>query len=207
MELTFLFKGIIIGLAIAAPVGPIGVLCIRRTLASGWLSGFFSGLGAATADFTYGLIAAFGLAVASDFLLKNIVLIKIVGGGFLLYLGVNTYRSTTENNETQSLGKLGYLKDYSSTVFLTLTNPATILSFLAIFAVAGVAKADDYFSAGLLALGVLLGSSLWWFLLSMFTNIFKRKMNFERMMIVNKISGIIIGGFGFVSFLSLIGKF
>ena len=165
MDVGLFLQGIIIGFAIAAPVGPIGVLCIRRTLAEGRASGFVSGLGAATADAVYGAIAAFGLTLITDFLLGGASWLRLVGGAFLLYLGVKTFLARPAERAAEARGG-GLLGAYASTFFLTLTNPTTILSFAAIFAGLGVAGADNALSAALLVLGVFLGSAAWWLILS-----------------------------------------
>src|SRR4051794_7985246 len=122
MEFNYLFSGLLIGFSIAAPVGPIGVLCIRRTLSDGRLAGFVSGLGAATADATYGCVAAFGLTVISDFLVGQQFWFKLIGGLFLCYLGVQLFRSRPSDRPAQARG-VGLLGAYASTVALTLTNP------------------------------------------------------------------------------------
>ncbi|HEX2620980.1 MAG TPA: LysE family translocator [Phototrophicaceae bacterium] len=192
--LILLVKGLILGFSIAAPVGPIGVLCIRRTLANGRLAGFASGMGAATADATYGFIAAFGLTFLSDLLISQQTLLRIVGGLFLLYLGIKTLLSIPAEDaakvETTRSGLPGM---YLSTFGLTLTNPMTILSFLAIFAGAGIAStAGDYGSAALLVLGVFMGSAAWWLLLSGGVSLLRQRFNTRVMLWVNRLSGVII---------------
>jgi threonine/homoserine/homoserine lactone efflux protein len=129
---TFL-RWLLIGFSIAAPVGPIGVLCIRRTLADGRLAGFLSGMGAASADMFYGAVAAFGLTAIRDVLLGQSNWLRLVGGIFLLYLGVKTFLSKPAEQAAESL-RNGLFGAYLSTFFLTITNPVTILSFVAIFA-------------------------------------------------------------------------
>ena len=131
--MSLLFRGFIIGISIAAPVGPIGVLCIRRTLADGRLAGFLSGLGAATADMIYGAIVAFGITVIMDLLIGQAQWLKFIGGIFLLYLGMRTFLSKPAEQAAQTNSN-GLLGAYLSTLFLTITNPMTILSFIAIFA-------------------------------------------------------------------------
>lgn len=161
-----LIKGFIIGLAIAAPVGPIGVLCIRRTLAEGRTSGFVSGLGAAPADAVYGSVAALGLTFVANLLIEGEVWLRLVGGAFLVFLGVRTFLAPPAERAA-SIGKSGLPGAYASTFFLTLTNPTPILSFAAIFAGLGAGDASgDVLSAMLLVLSVFLGSAMWWFVLS-----------------------------------------
>ncbi len=205
MALSFFFKGLIIGFSIAAPVGPIGVLCIRRTLAEGRTFGLVSGLGAATADAIYGCIAGFGLTFISRILLGQLVWFRLVGGLFLCYLGLRTFLARPSERAVSTKGN-GLIAAYASTFFLTLTNPMTILSFAAIFAGLGVAsEGGNYFSAGLLVFGVFLGSILWWLSLSSGVSILRTKFNAHGLRWVNRISGIIITGFGLLALLSLKG--
>lgn len=193
------FKGLIIGLSVAAPVGPIGLLCIQRTLNKGRKSGFFSGLGAATADTIYGLIAAFGLTFISNFLISNQTLIRLVGGLFLIYLGIKTFLSDPARDAAKSNEGNRILDDYLSTLFLTITNPMTIMSFLAIFAGLGLGNTKSNFSAVIMVLGVFSGSALWWFLLSNCVNLFKNKIGTKALKYINMISGSIIIAFGVIA--------
>ena len=201
---SYLLKGLLIGFSIAAPVGPIGVLCIRRTLAEGRISGLFSGLGAATADAVYGSIAGFGLTLVSSFLLDQQSWIRLIGGSFLLYLGIKTFGNQPAENVAETQNR-GMLSAYISTFFLTLTNPITILSFAAIFAGLGLgAAAGDYVSAGILILGVFLGSATWWIILSWGVSLFRQQFNQHAMRWVNRLSGLIILAFGITALWSLV---
>ena len=193
-----------IGFSIAAPVGPIGVLCIRRTLAEGRITGLVSGLGAATADAIYGSIAGFGLAFISNFLVSQQVWLRLVGGAFLLYLGIRTLLAKPSEQAAATHGS-GLPGAYASTFLLTLTNPITILSFVAIFAGLGLAgTASHYASAGVLVLGVFIGSAVWWFLLSGGVGLFRDKFNPRALLWVNRISGLIILGFGIFALASVV---
>jgi threonine/homoserine/homoserine lactone efflux protein len=204
MDTSFLFKGLLIGFSIAAPVGPIGVLCIRRTLAQGRLTGLLSGLGAATADALYGCVAGFGLTFVSTFLLDQQLWFKLVGSLFLLYLGLKTFLARPVGEAAPAQSK-DFLGAYLSTFVLTLTNPATILSFMAVFAGLGLASAgSDYSAAAILVLGVFIGSALWWFLLSGGVGLFRAVFDARRLRWVNYLSGIIITGFGVGVLVSLV---
>jgi threonine/homoserine/homoserine lactone efflux protein len=199
MNITYLYKGLIIGFSIAAPVGPIGILCIKRTLISGRLVGFISGLGAATADALYGCIAAYGLTFISNFLIQQQIWLRLFGGIFLCYLGIKTIASRPSLSVVQS-SQLNLLGAYTSTLFLTLTNPLTILSFTAIFAGLGIVKANgNYLSASLTVLGVFLGSTCWWLLLTSLTHIFRARFSPTGLLWVNRISGMIIFAFGVIA--------
>lgn len=211
MDMTLLFRGLILGFSIAAPVGPIGLLCIRRTLVTGRLSGLASGLGAATADAIYGCIAGFGLTFISNFLVTQQLWLRLIGGVFLCYLGLRTLRPAVQPRQvtavTMPAQGQGLMGAYASTLFLTLTNPMTILSFAAIFAGLGLANTGgDYLSAGVLVLGVFSGSALWWLLLSGGVSIFRERINAHGLQWVNWISGVIIIGFGVFALGSVLVK-
>jgi len=191
----FLVKGIVIGFSIAAPVGPIGVLCIRRSLAEGRLVGLATGLGAATADAIYGCIAGFGLTAISTFLMNQRVWLGLFGGLFLCYLGARTLMSKP-SDEAADPGKSNSSSAYLTTLFLTLTNPMTILSFVAVFAGFGLGSSPDYFSAVTLVAGVFIGSAGWWLLLSSSVALLRHKLSLAWMSAVNRLSGTIILAFG-----------
>ena len=203
MDISFFLKGLIMGFSIAAPVGPIGILCIRRTLAEGRVSGFVTGLGAATADAIYGCIAGFGLTFISSFLIHQQGWFRMVGGLFLCYLGLKTLLAKPAEQSASAKGD-GLLGHYVSTFFLTLTNPMTILAFAAIFAGLGVGSGGgNYASAGVLVSGVFLGSTLWWVILSSGVGLFRKRFSLQALRWVNRISGIIVLGFGLISILGL----
>lgn len=202
MGVTFLLKGLAIGLSIAAPVGPIGVLCIRRTLAEGRILGLVTGLGAATADGIYGCIAGFGLTFISNFLVSQQAWLRLIGGGFLCYLGLKILLSRASEQAARVKGR-GLLGAYGSTFLLTLTNPMTVISFAAIFAGLGLtAVSGNYIGAAALVSGVFLGSALWWLILSSGVGMFQRKLNHRSLQWVNRISGAVITGFALSALLS-----
>ena len=189
-----LLKGLILGFSIAAPVGPIGVLCIRRSLIHGRLAGFLSGLGAATADGLYGMLAAFGLAAALNKLDQDsgwLLGLRIISGLFLGYLAIKTMlsRPATEaaNAKADNLWAM-----YASTLFLTLTNPLTILSFATVFAGLGITAYG--WDSVWLVVGVTTGSALWWLLLSGSVSLLRERVQAYSVWI-NRISGLIILGF------------
>ena len=203
MDTDFFTRGLVIGFSIAAPVGPIGLLCIRRTLADGRLVGLVSGLGAATADAIYGLVAGFGLTAVSSFLIGQGFWLRLVGGAFLCWLGARIFLSEPATKAASVDGR-GLFGAYASTLALTLTNPTTILSFVAIFAGLGVASAGDYASATVLVVGVFVGSALWWLLLSGGVSLFSGAITPARLRWVNRISGAVIAGLGLLSIGSLL---
>jgi len=193
-----------VGFSIAAPVGPIGVLCIRRTLGKGQRVGFFSGLGAATADAIYGSIAGFGLTFVSGFLVDQQIWIRLAGGMFLCYLGARSF--FTEPAERAGASQSSRLAGaYGSTFLLTLTNPMTIISFAAIFAGLGLGEADhDYLAATFLVFGVFVGSALWWFALSGAASLLRERFDVRALRWVNRISGIVVAVFGLTALASLL---
>jgi threonine/homoserine/homoserine lactone efflux protein len=197
--LDFWGRGVVLGLAIAAPVGPIGLLCIQRTLNGGQWLGLISGLGAATADAIYGCVAGFGLTLIAAFLVNQRFWLSGLGGLFLLYLGVRTFLAQPAD-KAAALHQTGLLSAYGSTLFLTLTNPMTILSFVAIFAGLGlVSNGGDYWAAALLVLGVFCGSAAWWLLLSGGVSLLRGKINQGALQWINRIAGVVIVGSGLLT--------
>ncbi len=186
-----------IGIAIAAPVGVIGILCIQRTLTQGRWIGFISGMGAATADALYGCIAGVGLNAIADLLVAHSRWLLLIGGGFLCYLGVSTFLQAPPHNKLSGISRQGALTSFLSALFLTLTNPLTIFSFLGIFSGLGLGQTER--SAGafvVLVLGVFVGSALWWLTLSSGVHYLSRRLHISRLGWLNRISGVAIGGFG-----------
>lgn len=213
MEINLFLRGLLIGFSIAAPVGPIAVLCIRRTLEYGRLSGFISGLGAATADAIYGSIAALGFTFLSRLLIDQQTWLRLIGGLFLCYLGGKTFFAKPVSNLThpfplpaseRGMRKFALGVDYASTFFLTLTNPLTILSFAAIFA--GIAiPGSSSFQALLLVLGVFCGSTLWWLILSHLADILRLHfLRPQETRWVNRLSGLVIAGFSLAVLISVV---
>jgi threonine/homoserine/homoserine lactone efflux protein len=201
--LSLFLRGFLIGISIAAPVGPIGVLCIRRTLAEGKLKGFLSGMGAASADMVYGAIAAFGLTVVTNLLVENVFWLHIIGGCFLLYLGVKTFLEKPSDHAAQA-NQSGYFGAYISTFFLTITNPMTIFSFAAIFA--GTMFLGNTSSPIILVAGVFTGSATWWLALSFGVGLMRDRLNQNLMMWINRGSGLIIIMFGIIALASIFLK-
>ena len=195
------FKGIVIGFSIAAPVGPIGLLCIQRTLTSGRLIGLISGFGAASADAVYGMIAAFGLTVVADMMMAHQFWLRLLGGLFLCYLGARTWRAKPAEQAASADKCARPLSAYASVFFLTLTNPITILAFAGIFAGVGMSGASG--SAALMMAGVFCGSMLWWTILSSVTGLMHGKISPQTLAWVNRCAGGIIGAFGLVALCSV----
>ena len=196
MDLSFFIKGLIFGFSIAAPVGPIGILCLRRSLTRGWTAGLLTGMGAATADALYGCVAGFGLAGITGIVVGQRAWIQLLGGLFLCWLGLRIFLSGTDERpatEVPGSAAMGYL----SALFLTLTNPMTILSFAAVFAGMGLGSIGaGPVAAGWLVAGVFSGSMAWWIILSSASSLFSARMNAKAMRWINRFSGAVLTGFG-----------
>jgi threonine/homoserine/homoserine lactone efflux protein len=191
--LVFLLKGIAVGLLIAVPVGPVGIMCVRRTIFEGKLAGLVSGFGAATADALFGFVAAFGLTFVSDWLIGYHQWLRVAGGCYLLYVGGSALLAEPEAKQSSEPDAEGLLRDFLSTFALTLTNPITILAFLGIFSALGLSGADATFSrAASLVLGVSLGSLLWWLALTFGLGSLFRSFDARHLKWINRASGSIL---------------
>ncbi|MDI6401421.1 LysE family transporter [Balneolaceae bacterium ANBcel3] len=191
--MEFLFKGIVLGFSVAAPVGPIGVLCINRTINKNFAAGFVSGLGAATADLIYGLIAGLGLTAVSAFLIHQSTWIQLFGLLFLVYIGCKTITREKKEIQFSPVKNKGLLMDYVTTLVLTITNPLTILFFIAVFAGLGLSDSlNGYLPIAQLVTGVFAGSCIWWLFLSGLTVKVKKNMNQHLLKKIDLVSGVII---------------
>ncbi len=193
MLFLFLLKGVAVGFVIAVPVGPVGVLCVRRTIFEGRLFGFLSGLGAASADTIFGIVAGFGLTVVSDLLLGYQGWLRLAGGVFLVYIGVSALRTRIVRAEVPETNAENLFGAYFSTFVLTITNPVTILAFLGIFAGIGFSGEEATLGrAAILVAGVLLGSLIWWLGISLGAGLFRKSFGERHLMLLNHISGGIL---------------
>ncbi|NDF13315.1 MAG: LysE family translocator [Proteobacteria bacterium] len=195
-------EGLALGFSIAAPVGPIGVLCIRRTLHSGFATGAASGLGAAFADTLYAAIAAFGLTAVSQFLSAEQGPIRLFGGIFLLWLAYKTYTSKTKAEDAH-VSQQNLTMSCVSTFLLTLTNPATIIAFVAVFAGLGMVDGSSFAATAEVVGGVFAGSMLWWLILTGFMHKMKKRFSLSSMKWVNRISGVVLFLFALWALLSV----
>lgn len=190
-----LVRGLALGFSIAAPVGPIGLLCIRRTLADGRAVGLAAGLGAATADAVYGAVAALGLGVVSGFLVRQQSWLQAVGGTFLIWLGLQSFRSALPEREASVAAGNG-LGAFASTFGLTLSNPMTILSFAALFTATGPAADGGRTGALLLVGGVFLGSAAWWLTLTSAVAFWRTRVSARTMLWINRAAGSFLALWG-----------
>ncbi len=187
----FFIKGIVVGFAVAAPVGPVAVLCIRRTLANGLISGFATGVGAAVADMFYGAVAALGIGFVADLLAEHQIAFRLLGGVVLVFMATRMLRATPPEHKDNDTGNR--LGDFFSALVVTGTNPVTLVAFGVVFSAIGVATADDNIDSGsALIAGVLVGATAWWFSLAGLTALFSRFVGTFPILWVNRISAAIV---------------
>jgi len=196
MESGLFLRGLAIGFLLAAPVGPVGILCIRRALSNGRYAAFIAGLGAAFADTFYGAVAGLGLTVVSTFLVSHAAILRLVGGLFLLILGAHTYRHKTCNLPQQPTRGPGLLRDFIATFLITLTNPGTILGAMGVFAAVGALDNRSQAGSGILILGVFGGSTLWWLILSAGASAVRSRFSPRWLDRLNHASGVVLIVFG-----------
>ncbi len=202
MEYVFFLKGLIIGVLIAAPVGPVGVLCVNRTLTRGRLAGFVSGMGAVTGDGFYAAVAAYGISVITSFMSANSVWFSLAGSFFLALIGsrllLTKPAAPEEKREAGSLAE-----NYVSAAAITATNPVTVVVFGAVFAALGLGQSGTGVSHSTAIVGgVIAGSALCWFVLSGIVDILRPRFRFSALRVFNRISGVLLVGFSAVVFAS-----
>jgi len=195
-EVDLLIGGIIVGLMIAIPVGPVNILCIHRTLEGGWKSGVISGLGAATADMLYGGVAGFSITLVVQFVVREQFWIRFLGGILLVILGISYFFKQPEPLSAQTQERANAYSDLRSTFLLTLTNPTTVLSFLAILAALGIGHQRQWWLTVFLVGGIFCGSMLWWIVLGSIVNLFRDRFNDRSLRLMNRFAGLLIVGFG-----------
>ncbi len=203
-EIGGLYRGLILGLMISAPVGPVGLLCIRRTIQKGLLVGFATGLGAALADTIFGAVAALGVAAILDFMRHYDVFIRMVGGAFLLLGAYHTWHDKPKppsdpialikkvNQNTGDDTLMGALKAFISGFGITLTNPITLFAILAVVATFGHMESD--LDAYTIVLGIFCGSTLWWLLLSGGIALVRGHFTESRIIVINRVTATALAG-------------
>ena len=200
IDFGLIANGIAIGMAVAAPIGPVNLIVIRRTLHFGWLNGFLSGGGAATGDAIFAIIAGFGLTALIDLVVRFELYLQLAGGLFLVLMGLRTFFAHPHLEQGTDNPAAALAKVFGTTFALTITNPATMLGFIAIFG--GVAnlttKGEDYGHAATVVASVMAGSILWWCCVSGFVAYFRKRMNDHMLEMVNHVSGALITVFGLV---------
>ncbi|MCA1029609.1 LysE family transporter [Bacillus timonensis] len=202
--MLLLLKSILLGFSVSAPVGPIGILCMQRTLEHGKRAGFLTGLGAASANVVYASFAAFSFTLVSHYLVEYQTVLQAVGGLFLGYLGVKIFLKQPAQHAANLKGN-HLLFMYLSTFFLMITNPMTIFNFVAMFAGIGVQMNSlSIQSASALVIGVFLGAITWWFILSTFVSLFKKKFTYLVLALINKLAGATITSLGLVALVGMV---
>lgn len=187
------FKGVFLGLAITAPVGPINLLCIRRSLYHGWKIGLMTGLGAALADTFFGAVAAFGLTKISDFLIANQKIVELVGGAAFIFMGISLIRSKPQDPGVSEIKKISPFNAFTSSLLLTLHNPATIFAFLIAFAALKLNEdSSTHNGAIIVTLGVFIGSSLWWLSLSWISSKIRSRISPKTIHYINLGTGVML---------------
>ena len=198
-----LVKGIIVGLLASIPLGPVGVICIQRTINKGKLSGFISGLGAATADTIFATIAGFSITFVINFIEEKQFFFQVIGGVIVMILGVSIfYTNPIRQLKRHRKNKSSMLEDYLSVLFITITNPLAVFLFIGLFAsLRIVSTVGNGLYVGILLSGVFLGAATWWFVLSTIINRFRARFRLKQLWYINKISG------GAIFILGLIAAF
>jgi threonine/homoserine/homoserine lactone efflux protein len=207
MNFMYFLKGLAIGFSLAAPVGPIGVLCIRRTLAHGSRRGIIIGLSAASADMVYGIVAAFGVTLISNFISQQQQWIRLIGGILLLVLGYRTFISHPATDTIEN-GRNGHTRMFLSTFLLTLTNPMTLFAFAAVFAGIGLDKTMGFHGYSFFFVaGIFFGSLSWFALLTSLVHFFRDIITTDGLVIINKVAGSLLLLFGIIALWSGIRGF
>ncbi len=204
-----IFEGIIIGLCTSIPVGPIAILIIQRTLQKGRMHGFTSGLGAATSDTFYALLAIIGLSVVLSFIEENKLIIQIVGSAIMMIFGIYIFfQNPVKNIEKSKSDKSSYWQEYLTAFFLTLSNPLMIFLYIGLFAQYNFISSESHFVE--IAVGicsVFLGAGLWWFCLTLLASTFRKRFNIRGLWILNKATGLLIFVLALVALISSISGF
>ena len=205
MGIVLMLKAFIVGFMVSMPLGAVGLICVQRTLNKGQKSGFFSGLGAASADAVFALIAGLGVSFVISFIEKQQTYFKIFGGIIIIILGVSIFfANPVRQLRMQRLNRNKIFEDYLSVFFLAVSNPLTTFSFIALFAAFDIAAMENVRLVGiiLIIIGVFLGAATWWFFLTSFINIFRHRFRLKHIWLMNKIAGVFISSLGLAVILS-----
>ena len=204
--MTFFIKGLVLGFIICVPFGPIGLLCVRRTLMDGKVAGIASVLGASVVDALYCAIAGLGVSYISNFLSDERAVLRVAGGLILIAMGIKIFFTHPAEKTPEASGH-GLVASFGSSFFLMLTNPLAILVFTATFSALGIGGWQDaYISTGMLVIGVFVGSALWAPIFVAGVNLFSPRLTLSQLRLANEVAGIILVLFGvLVCLLALLG--
>ena len=199
--LVTLLKGFIVGLGASIPLGPLGVLCVQKTLSKGRNSGLFTGLGASVSDTFYAGLSLIGLSFVENLINENRAFVMLVGGVVIVLIGLKVYMTNPIKQIRQKSSNKRHLEDFVEELVMTIKNPGALFLILGLFAAVGINSSDN---AGNLTIittlwGVFLGSASWWFLLSTTINVFRKRFRLKQLMMINRIAGIIIAVLGIIS--------
>lgn len=208
MVLT-LIKGIIAGLGASIPLGPLGVLCIQKTLSKGRNSGFFTGLGSSISDSFYAMLSLFCLAIVQEFTSTHGAIVDVIGGLIIAFVGYRVFKNNPVKQITQKNGAKRHLEDLLEGFAMTITNPGSVFLILMIFSMVGVDTMDSAGSISVLTtlVGFTIGSVAWWYILSTTINVFRKKFRIKQLITMNKVSGVIIIFLGLAMVLRGVLKF
>jgi len=208
VEIGFLIKGLVVGFLASIPLGPVGVLCIQRTIHKGKLSGVFSGMGSATVDAFFALVAALGLTYIINFIEEQQFYIQLIGGVVLIIVGARIfYANPIKQIRRHRRRKNKLIEDYFSVLFLTLSNPVAIFLFVAAFAGIGIVSSNDTsLDSSLIIIGVFLGAMVWWMTLTFLVDLFRKRFRLKQLWWINKIAGVLVVVFGVAAMLSVFFK-
>jgi threonine/homoserine/homoserine lactone efflux protein len=204
VDVFLIIKGIIVGISVSAPLGPLGILCIQRTINKGFLSGFFTGLGAAFADILYASIAGFSISIIAEFLASNQLIIRAFGGLVVSVVGVFIFRSNpVKQIRKQKAQRRGYFSDSLSGFLITITNPLTIVVFGAVFASLGLDESSTFKMISIALISIFAGALLYWMSLTIVVNVFRKRIRLRNLYWINKVTGVLVFVFGLAVFVSI----
>jgi len=200
--LESILKGIIVGAGASIPLGPIGVMCIQKTLSKGRISGYVTGIGASVADSFYAMVAILGLAVVKSFISHNQPIVMLFGGLFVIAIGLRIFTTNPIKQIRMRIsGEKKLFGDFITSFVMTITNPGALFLILGLFAFAGM-KVDEHSSLVIIfsaVAGVFIGANLWWFTLCTSINIFREKLKLRQLVLINRVSGVIVVAIGLFS--------
>ncbi len=199
--LVTLLKGFLVGLGASIPLGPLGVLCVQKTLSKGRNSGLFTGLGASVSDTFYAGLALLGLAFVENLINENRAIVMLIGGIIIILIGLKVYSTNPIKQIRQKSSHKRHLEDFFEALVMTITNPGAIFLILGLFAAVGINSDENVGNTSIITTlsGVFLGTATWWFTLTTTINVFRKRFRLKQLIMINRIAGIIIVALGVIS--------